>query len=47
VSLATADRVVNQRDGVREQTIARVEWAIAKLGYRANAAAMRLARNES
>jgi LacI family transcriptional regulator len=47
VSLATADRVVNQRDGVREQTIARVEWAIAKLGYRANAAATRLARNES
>jgi LacI family transcriptional regulator len=47
VSLATADRVVNQRDGVRERTIARVEQAIAKLGYRANAAAMRLARNES
>ena len=47
MSLATADRVVNQRDGVRGQTIARVELAIAKLGYRANAAAMRLARNES
>ena len=47
VSLATADRVVNQREGVRGQTIARVELAIAKLGYRANAAAMRLARNES
>jgi LacI family transcriptional regulator len=47
VSLATADRVVNQRDGVRGQTIARVELAIAKLGYRANAAATRLARNES
>jgi LacI family transcriptional regulator len=47
VSLATADRVVNQCDGVREQTIARVELAVAKLGYRANAAAMRLARNES
>src|ERR1700676_3602060 len=47
VSLATADRVVNQRDGVRGQAIARVEMAIAKLGYRANAAAMRLARNES
>jgi LacI family transcriptional regulator len=44
---ATADRVVNQREGVRAQTIARVEHAIAKLGYRANAAAMRLARNES
>jgi LacI family transcriptional regulator len=47
VSLATADRVVNQREGVRGQTIVRVELAIAKLGYRANAAAMRLARNES
>jgi LacI family transcriptional regulator, galactose operon repressor len=47
VSLATADRVVNRRDGVRGRTIARVEMAIAKLGYRANAAAMRLARNES
>lgn len=47
VSLATADRVVNQRNGVRGRTIARVELAIAKLGYRANAAAMRLARNES
>jgi LacI family transcriptional regulator len=47
VSLATADRVVNQREGVRGQTIVRVETAIAKLGYRANAAAMRLARNES
>jgi LacI family transcriptional regulator len=47
VSLATADRVVNHRDGVRGQTIARVQLAIAKLGYRANAAAMRLARNES
>ncbi len=47
VSLATADRVVNQRDGVRGQTIARVELAVAKLGYRANIAAMRLARNES
>jgi LacI family transcriptional regulator len=47
VSLATADRVVNRRDGVRGQTISRVELAIAKLGYRANAAAMRLARNES
>jgi LacI family transcriptional regulator len=47
VSLATADRVVNRRDGVRGRTIARVEMAVAKLGYRANAAAMRLARNES
>lgn len=47
VSLATADRVVNRRDGVREKTIARVERAIQKLGYRANPAAARLARNQS
>lgn len=45
VSLATADRVANQREGVRERTKARVEHAIAKLGYRANIAATRLARN--
>jgi len=46
VSLATADRVVNQRDGVREQTIARVEWAIAKSAT-GPMRRMRLARNES
>ena len=47
VSLATADRVANQREGVRDRTRARVEHAIDKLGYRANAAAKRLARNKS
>ena len=47
VSLATVDRVVNRRVGVRERTIARVEAAVAKLGYRADAAATRLARNRS
>ncbi|MGL4810196.1 MAG: LacI family DNA-binding transcriptional regulator [Beijerinckiaceae bacterium] len=47
VSLATADRVVNRRSGVRAPTVARVEHAIAKLGYRANPAAARLARNQS
>lgn len=47
VSLATADRVVNRRDGVREKTIARVEEAVARLGYRADPAATRLARNQS
>ena len=47
VSLATVDRVVNRREGVREKTIARVEAAVAKLGYRADAAATRLARNQS
>ena len=29
VSLATVDRVVNRREGVREKTIARVEAAVA------------------
>ena len=47
VSLATADRVVNQRSGVRAPTVERVERAIAKLNYRANPAAARLARNQS
>jgi LacI family transcriptional regulator len=47
VSVATVDRVVNRRVGVREKTIARVEAAVAKLGYRADPAAARLARNQS
>ncbi len=47
VSLATVDRVVNRRPGVREKTIARVEEAVMKLGYRADPAAARLARNQS
>ncbi len=45
VSLATADRVVNRREGVRSKTVARVERAISKLGYKTNVAAARLARN--
>jgi LacI family transcriptional regulator len=47
VSLATVDRVVNRRPGVRDKTIARVEAAVIKLGYRADPAATRLARNQS
>ena len=47
VSLATVDRVVNRRKGVRENTIARVEAAVARLGYRTDPAAARLARNQS
>jgi LacI family transcriptional regulator len=47
VSLATADRVVNRRPGVRDKTVARVESAVVKLGYRADFAAARLARNKS
>jgi LacI family transcriptional regulator len=45
VSLATVDRVVNRRPGVHSRTTARVEAAIAKLNYRPNPAAVRLARN--
>lgn len=47
VSVATVDRVVNRREGVRDKTIARVEAAVARLGYRADPAAARLARNQS
>ena len=47
VSLATADRVVNKREGVRARTIARVEAAVAQLGYRADVAAARLARGQT
>lgn len=47
VSPATVDRVVNRREGVRQKTIARVEAAVARLGYRADLAAARLARNQS
>jgi LacI family transcriptional regulator len=39
--------VVNRREGVREKTIARVEAAVARLGYRADPAAARLSRNQS
>lgn len=47
VSLATVDRVVNRREGVRAKTIARVEAAVAKLGYRVDVAAARLARGRA
>ncbi len=47
VSIATVDRVVNRRSGVREKTVARVEAAVLKLSYRADPAAARLARNQS
>jgi len=47
VSLATADRVVNKRPGVRDRTVARVEAVVAKLGYRPDFSAARLARNRS
>lgn len=44
VSLATADRVVNKRPGVRASTVARVNAAVHRLGYRPDPAAARLAR---
>ncbi len=47
VSLATVDRVVNRREGVRAETVARVEAAVARLGYRADVAATRLARGQT
>jgi len=47
VSLATVDRVLNRRPGVREKTAAKVQAAIAKLGYRPDPAAARLARKET
>lgn len=47
VSIATADRVLNRREGVREKTIARVEAAVLKLGYRVDPLATRLARKRA
>lgn len=44
VSLATVDRVFNRRPGVSARTVERVERALAKLGYRPDPAAVRLAR---
>ena len=44
VSLATVDRVLNARPGVRSVTIERVNKAIAELGYVRDAAAANLAR---
>ena len=44
VSLATVDRVLNARPGVREATVQKVNQAIADLGYVRDAAAANLAR---
>jgi LacI family transcriptional regulator len=44
VSLATADRVVNKRPGVRAATVAKVNAAVRRLGYRPDPSAARLAR---
>ncbi|WP_102958028.1 LacI family DNA-binding transcriptional regulator [Mangrovicella endophytica] len=45
VSLATVDRVLNRRAGVRSETIERVETAIARLGYVRDVAAANLAKS--
>src|SRR5687768_2379713 len=47
VSTMTVSRVVNGYAGVRPETRAKVERAIAALGYRANAAARTLAGGRS
>ncbi|MEO1239080.1 MAG: LacI family DNA-binding transcriptional regulator, partial [Pseudomonadota bacterium] len=44
VSLATVDRVINQRPGVRRVTVERVQAAIDKLGYVRDIYAANLAR---
>ncbi|MGY6547726.1 MAG: LacI family DNA-binding transcriptional regulator [Roseinatronobacter sp.] len=47
VSLATVDRVLNERSGVREATVEKVRAAIARLGYVRDTAAANLARQRS
>ena len=44
VSLSTVDRVLNDRNGVRESTQARVAQAMLQLGYERNLAAANLSR---
>ena len=44
VSLATVDRVLNARPGVRSVTVEKVQKAIAELGYVRDTAAANLAR---
>lgn len=47
VSVATVDRVLHGRAGVRKATVARVEETIARLGFRPHAAAAELARGRN
>lgn len=47
VSLATVDRVLNARPGVRAKTVLRVNEAIERLGYVRDVAAANLARRRS
>ena len=44
VSLATVDRVLNERAGVREVTVKRVREAVSRLGYVRDISAANLAR---
>lgn len=44
VSLATVDRVLHGRPGVRARTVEQVQAVVARLGYRPDPAAARLAR---
>jgi LacI family transcriptional regulator len=44
VSLATVDRVLNERAGVRDKTVARVRAAVSRLGYVRDLSAANLAR---
>ncbi|NMM46085.1 LacI family DNA-binding transcriptional regulator [Rhodospirillaceae bacterium KN72] len=46
VSLATVDRVLNARPGVREKTIAKVQAAVEKIGYVRDTNAANLARQK-
>lgn len=46
VSLATVDRVLNARPGVREQTVTRVREAVERLGYVRDTYAANLARQK-
>lgn len=47
VSLATVDRVLNERPGVRQVTITKVQEAIEQLGYVRDTAAANLARQKT
>ncbi|MEM9320136.1 MAG: LacI family DNA-binding transcriptional regulator [Pseudomonadota bacterium] len=47
VSLATVDRVLNARPGVRERTVARVQEAVSQLGYVRDTNAANLARRRT
>ena len=47
VSLATVDRVLNSRPGVREKTVQRVQTAVEKLGYVRDIYAANLARQRT